>query len=213
MRFNLSGANGDGCNSEAKVFEEESSGSGAADDCQLSVYGCCSDRRTPAGGPNHQGCPLHSPVKEERVNIDAHQPLTEQPPLTDFHISNSHVSNLPGSTLHSSHHHRHEHATPAFTESVVPTSIYEHVTSDMSATKTPLRDNRHALDCHTSIHGCCSDGKTPAAGPNRHGCPDDRASYLDTCEFSSYGCCPDGVTPAQGPNHARCPHLLKIAGQ
>lgn len=198
--FNLSGRNGEGCDKKTKVFDDESSGSsGDPDDgCQLSAYGCCPDGRTTAGGHNHQGCPGLSP-------------LTEQPSLTDFHVSSSHVSNLPGSTLHLSHHHT-QHATPAFTDSVVHTSIHEHVTSDMSATKTPLRDNRHVSDCRESIHGCCSDGKTPAAGPNQHGCFDVRVPHLDTCEFSSYGCCPDGVTPALGPNHAHCPHLLKIAG-
>uniref|UniRef100_UPI0025403722 papilin n=1 Tax=Euleptes europaea TaxID=460621 RepID=UPI0025403722 len=60
----------------------------------------------------------------------------------------------------------------------------------------PLTD---AQDCSQSLHGCCSDGRTPAAGPLRRGCPS------DICQHSRYGCCPDGVSPALGPSKEGCP--------
>ncbi|XP_074091879.1 papilin [Macrotis lagotis] len=54
-------------------------------------------------------------------------------------------------------------------------------------------------DCSYSVHGCCPDGHTVAAGPLGYGCP--RIS----CQQSRYGCCHDGVSAALGPNLEGCP--------
>ncbi|XP_070795834.1 papilin [Pituophis catenifer annectens] len=53
-------------------------------------------------------------------------------------------------------------------------------------------------DCNHTPHGCCSDGRTAAAGPFGQGCP------LDSCHLSRYGCCPDGISRSQGPNQEGC---------
>ncbi|KAK9409767.1 papilin [Crotalus adamanteus] len=53
-------------------------------------------------------------------------------------------------------------------------------------------------DCNHTPHGCCSDGRTAAAGPFGQGCP------LDSCHLSRYGCCPDGVSHSHGPNQEGC---------
>ncbi|XP_020665827.3 papilin isoform X1 [Pogona vitticeps] len=53
-------------------------------------------------------------------------------------------------------------------------------------------------NCHQSRHGCCSDGRTSAAGPFGQGCP------LESCHQSRYGCCPDGISASRGPNKEGC---------
>ena len=47
--------------------------------------------------------------------------------------------------------------------------------------------------------GCCTDGVTPAGGPNGEGCP-----VVFGCEATVFGCCPDGLSPANGENYAGC---------
>jgi hypothetical protein len=47
--------------------------------------------------------------------------------------------------------------------------------------------------------GCCSDGETPANGPDGEGCDENRQ-----CSAGKFGCCPDKVTFAQGPNKQGC---------
>ncbi|XP_055525400.1 papilin isoform X2 [Wyeomyia smithii] len=54
--------------------------------------------------------------------------------------------------------------------------------------------------CTKSKFGCCSDGKTKAAGPFDEGCP-----VPETCKETKHGCCPDGVSPAKGPKNKGCP--------
>lgn len=49
--------------------------------------------------------------------------------------------------------------------------------------------------CENTEYKCCSDGRTPAKGPNFAGC---------TCDASQFGCCPDGVEEAQGENFEGC---------
>ncbi|XP_048340392.1 papilin isoform X2 [Sphaerodactylus townsendi] len=60
----------------------------------------------------------------------------------------------------------------------------------------PLTD---VQDCSRSLYGCCSDGRTPATGPLKQGCPS------NFCQHARYGCCSDGVSPALGPNKEGCP--------
>lgn len=58
--------------------------------------------------------------------------------------------------------------------------------------------------CEDSDYGCCSDGFTPAEGPNKEGC-----NEIDvTCAASYYGCCPDRITAAKGPAYQGCPGVL-----
>ena len=104
----------------------------------------------------------------------------------------------------------------------VPTSVRVYTSApNKTVTTFDSTTSRHAvrhghpsgLNCLSSVHGCCLDGKTPAAGPNFRGCPWDEDRYLNTCEDTPYGCCPDGVTAASGPNNAHCPHLLQRAGK
>ena len=47
--------------------------------------------------------------------------------------------------------------------------------------------------------GCCSDGETPASGPEGDGCDENRE-----CGAGPFGCCPDGVTLSQGPKNQGC---------
>ncbi|XP_053682403.1 papilin [Sabethes cyaneus] len=54
--------------------------------------------------------------------------------------------------------------------------------------------------CAKSEFGCCSDGKTKAAGPFDEGCP-----TPETCKETKHGCCPDGVSPAKGVKNKGCP--------
>ncbi|XP_030643236.1 papilin [Chanos chanos] len=56
--------------------------------------------------------------------------------------------------------------------------------------------------CSQTQFGCCPDGRTPARGRRRQGCPHDSAQ--PACTRSSYGCCEDGLTAAQGPNREGC---------
>ena len=50
-----------------------------------------------------------------------------------------------------------------------------------------------------TLFGCCTDGQTPAAGPDGEGCP-----IVFGCEATAFGCCSDGVTPANGFNGEGC---------
>nr|KAI8740359.1 papilin-like [Biomphalaria glabrata] len=59
------------------------------------------------------------------------------------------------------------------------------------------RSTSVVIGCNLSEFGCCKDQKTPATGPNHHGCP-------KNCLNSRYGCCKDGITPADGPNSLGC---------
>ena len=78
------------------------------------------------------------------------------------------------------------------------------------------------------MYGCCSDGVTPALGPDDEGCPrncegdecceDGRTPRTLAnisapgnvsscgCVGSLHGCCYDGVTPAQAPGFQGCDH-------
>ena len=47
--------------------------------------------------------------------------------------------------------------------------------------------------------GCCSDGETPASGPDAQGCDENKS-----CENGPFGCCPDKRTFAQGPHKQGC---------
>ena len=47
--------------------------------------------------------------------------------------------------------------------------------------------------------GCCSDGETPADGPDEEGCDEKQ-----DCKTGLFGCCPDGSTFAQGPKKQGC---------
>ena len=47
--------------------------------------------------------------------------------------------------------------------------------------------------------GCCSDGETPASGPDGEGCDENKL-----CENGPFGCCPDERTWAQGPKKQGC---------
>ncbi|XP_047512899.1 papilin-like isoform X1 [Pieris napi] len=53
---------------------------------------------------------------------------------------------------------------------------------------------RNVKFCETTAYGCCSDGETPAHGPQNEGC----------CLRSRFGCCPDNYTPAEGPHLEGC---------
>ena len=59
------------------------------------------------------------------------------------------------------------------------------------------------LNVSTSIwlirFGCCSDGETPASGPDGEGCDENKL-----CENGPFGCCPDERTWAQGPKKQGC---------
>lgn len=59
----------------------------------------------------------------------------------------------------------------------------------------PLSEN----DCDKTEFKCCSDGVTPAKGPNFFGC---------TCGASKFGCCYDKFHEALGPNLKGCPGEL-----
>ena len=55
---------------------------------------------------------------------------------------------------------------------------------------------------YSTLHyrfGCCSDGETPAGGPDGEGCDENKQ-----CANSKFGCCPDKVTFAQGPSKQGC---------
>lgn len=95
------------------------------------------------------------------------------------------------------HHQPHEDSSnflPLQRESYLSSSASRRFSSHQGV--APRSDVR---DCHQSPHGCCSDGRTPAAGVFGQGCP------LESCHQSRYGCCPDGMSPAQGPNKEGCP--------
>lgn len=55
-----------------------------------------------------------------------------------------------------------------------------------------LLDNRFALECENTTHGCCPDGIIAASGPNNAGCED--LEEKGNCSESAFGCCPDGNT-------------------
>ncbi|XP_066550939.1 papilin isoform X2 [Amia ocellicauda] len=52
--------------------------------------------------------------------------------------------------------------------------------------------------CTQSQYGCCSDGWTPASGPQGSGCPG------NSCTQTRFGCCPDGVRDALDRFRAGC---------
>ena len=54
--------------------------------------------------------------------------------------------------------------------------------------------------------GCCSDGETPADGPEDEGCEErqDCKNYGPQNKYEGFGCCPDGKTLAQGPKNQGC---------
>lgn len=226
--FMISGVDGKGCDRKAKYFDDESSGSAFIPECELSVYGCCPDSRTPAKGPSHQGC--HGTLEEgvggqvndlEKAEQIVIRELASSEPHIFAHISTRSTSSFQHSANPSASMEpgapSHHDAIKSLTDQnpAVSTSHPEHIASSTSFERL-VRGNRHVVDCHDSVHGCCSDGKTPAAGPDNDGCPIEGDHYktdTDSCEFTSYGCCPDGVTPALGPGDAHCPHLLRNAGQ
>ena len=54
--------------------------------------------------------------------------------------------------------------------------------------------------------GCCSDGETPADGPNEEGCEEklDCNNFGPDKKYPGFGCCPNGKTLAQGPEKQGC---------
>lgn len=211
----ISGIDGKGCDREANYFNDESSGSGFIAECELSVYGCCPNSRTPAEGPSHQGC--HGTSLEESVGEVNDLEKTEQIVIRELASSEPRiVANISTRSTPEPGVPSHRDAIKSITDynPAIFTSHPEHIAS--TSFERRLRDNRHVVDCHNSVHGCCSDGKTSAAGPDEDGCPFEGDHYkanTDSCEFTTYGCCPDGVTAALGPGDAHCPHLLRNAGQ
>ncbi|KAK6040481.1 Kunitz/Bovine pancreatic trypsin inhibitor domain protein [Cooperia oncophora] len=64
--------------------------------------------------------------------------------------------------------------------------------------KTPARgSHKEGCPCQYTRYGCCPDGETTALGPRNDGC--------DDCRYAKYGCCPDGESKAIGPDYAGCP--------
>ena len=106
-----------------------------------------------------------------------------------------------------------------------------------SAASPPSASTTSEVDiCETTQYGCCSDGVTPAMGPNMVGCQNtcNRGTgevWCDTtkecirpwettcppltlggCAASRYGCCNDGETTATGLNFAGCESSCKKDG-
>ena len=55
------------------------------------------------------------------------------------------------------------------------------------------------VNAHSCRFGCCSDGETPASGPDGEGCEENKL-----CDAGPFGCCPDKRTFAQGPHKQGC---------
>uniref|UniRef100_A0A670I4U8 Papilin, proteoglycan like sulfated glycoprotein n=1 Tax=Podarcis muralis TaxID=64176 RepID=A0A670I4U8_PODMU len=127
------------------------------------------------------------------------------PLCTSSHMNVSHVMHLKSVSVFSFYNsgwflmeYVHAVCYPLPTVSTSPlttgSSASRHFSSHQNVASTT-----EVQDCNQSLHGCCSDGQTVAAGPFGQGCP------FDTCHQSRYGCCPDGISPSQGPNKEGCP--------
>ncbi|XP_034968720.1 papilin isoform X1 [Zootoca vivipara] len=147
--------------------------------------------------------PCHLPQQVPSMQDSAGYDVNRQTLLTRYNpdqgtiaSANERITQV-GSTTHHQVQPNGDHESnflPLQRESYLGSSVSRHFNSHQNVASTT-----DVQDCNQSLHGCCSDGQTVAAGPFGQGCP------FDTCHQSRYGCCPDGISPSQGPNKEGCP--------
>ena len=80
-----------------------------------------------------------------------------------------------------------------------PYLVMSYKFTDFKLSQNMLNISQVIPDFQETLYGCCTDGQTPAAGPNSEGCP-----IVFGCDVTAFGCCDDGVTPANGFDREGC---------
>lgn len=148
--------------------------------CNAEPFGCCRDGKTPAHGPNGEGCCLQDSFGCCPDNITP----ARGPALEGCTCEHSPFGCCPDNKTAARGHDNDGCGC-------------EHSAHGCCVDKiTPAQGSRYeGCPCHTFQFGCCPDGITIPTGPHNYGCH---------CSQTEFKCCPDGVTPAKGPNSEGC---------
>ncbi|XP_055847561.1 papilin isoform X3 [Episyrphus balteatus] len=150
-------------------------------DCSNSLYGCCNDGKTPARGPNKEGCALC---------------LQEPYGCCSDGLTPAHGQNGEGCCLKTQFGCCPDNINaargPNFEDCGCKYSPFGCCADNITSARG--YDNE-GCGCESSTFGCCPDKLTIALGPKFSGCP---------CQTMQFGCCPDGITIPQGPHHYGC---------
>ncbi|XP_047994779.1 papilin-like isoform X3 [Leguminivora glycinivorella] len=187
--------------------------------CIKSKFGCCPDKKTPAGGPFDEGCPTPTTCKDTKYGCcpDGVSPAGG-PRNRDCPVPNCEET------------------------------LYGCCKSDRKTPAEGNDQEGCPPACKFSKFGCCADNETKATGPHKAGCPEtsttttesptdattgsdastetgsteetttetttepvtekceivDGKEVCHACSTSEFGCCDDGDTPAHGPNKLGC---------
>ncbi|XP_061722019.1 papilin isoform X2 [Cydia pomonella] len=186
--------------------------------CVSSKFGCCPDKKTPAGGPFDEGCPSPTTCKDTKYGCcpDGVSPAGG-PRNRDCPVPNCEET------------------------------LYGCCKSDRKTPAEGNDQEGCPPACKFTKFGCCADNETKATGPHKVGCPEtsttteapteattesdastETGSTEETttetttepvtekceivngkevchpCSTSEFGCCDDGDTAAHGPNKLGC---------
>ncbi|XP_072145613.1 papilin-like [Dermacentor andersoni] len=175
--------------SDALIFE------GCA--CELLVFGCCPDKKSPAEGPDFEGCVICTNTTFGCCPDDVTAALG--PNFEGCEGYETNCTNTPFGCCP-------DGLAPAWGIGFEGCDNCSESLYGCCADNTSFALGPDGEGCcfHTEF-GCCLDNKTEAQGPDRHtpaGGPNFEGCI---CSRLLYRCCPDDVTPAEGPDMASCP--------
>ncbi|KAH8295400.1 hypothetical protein KR018_010895, partial [Drosophila ironensis] len=185
--------------------------------CSFGEFGCCPDAKTPAKGPDFEGCdkpaapasPAAGCKTSEHGCCPDGRTAAAGPnaqgcaACTRDHFgccpdkqTPAHGPNNEGCCLDTQFGCCPDNVLPARGPNFEGCECHYTPYGCCPDKKSPARGyNQEGCACETTEHGCCPDKITAAKGPKFEGCP---------CETTQFGCCPDGITFAKGPHHHGC---------
>lgn len=168
--------------------------------CLKSEFGCCPDNKTAATGPFDEGCKLQETCKDTKFGCcsDGVSPAEGKKGkgCPEELCHSSLFGCCPDGKTEAEGQNKEGCPIVTTTTTTTTTTRRPKAASLDSRISQPSKceGKKDCEPCNDEPHGCCSDGKTPAHGPNREGC----------CLQTEYGCCQDNITPARGPNLEGC---------
>ncbi|GFO35486.1 papilin [Plakobranchus ocellatus] len=139
-------------------------------DCSLSKFGCCPDQRSPATGPDNQGCAIDCRTWRYGCCPDGVTAADADRENCEDMMEGSGAEIPCESTAHG-----------CCADGVTIRGI----------AGCPEDNTDGSVLCRNTAHGCCADGVTIRGIA---GCPEDNTDGGVLCRNTAHGCCADGVT-------------------